>query len=294
MSRLKFGYRPAVVLMALFLVVLAGSAAFSLLAAFSPYVYPPDKEISLNRTFEPADFSTVGEGGVITVTIDVVNNEAVTLRGFYFSDQVPNGWSVSTADVSVNEVPIGDYTYGQGAANEIYTGFTPHRWTLEMPQGGGVFSPTHAIAATGGTAQIVYTMMVSGGAGGDYAPGQEGWAGWLTTASVGTAVFGYEIVPLALEADFSGSPRFGSPPLVVTFADLSVGDILTWTWDFGDEGTAALPGPAHTYAAPGYYTVTLTVEDAYGADTLAWPRYIHVTDTMFFTRLPLILKSYGP
>ena len=80
----------------------------------------------------------------------------------------------------------------------------------------------------------------------------------------------------------------------MTFTDLSIGEILTRTWDFGDEGTASLPGPTHTYAALGYYTVTLTVEDAYGADTLVRPRYIHVADTMFFIRLPLISKSYGP
>jgi len=40
--------------------------------------------------------------------------------------------------------------------------------------------------------------------------------------------------------------------------------------------------------------VTLTVEDAYGLDTLMRPRYIHVTDTVFYVYLPLILKRYEP
>ncbi|MEO5570075.1 MAG: PKD domain-containing protein [Bacteroidia bacterium] len=32
-----------------------------------------------------------------------------------------------------------------------------------------------------------------------------------------------------------------------------------WTWDFGDGGGAIIPNPKHPYAAPGIYTVTLTV-----------------------------------
>jgi len=71
-----------------------------------------------------------------------------------------------------------------------------------------------------------------------------------------------------------------------------VGDILTYTWDFGDEGSALLPGPTHTYSVLGYYTVTLTVQDAYGSHSLVRPRYIHVTDVTYELYLPLALRSY--
>jgi uncharacterized repeat protein (TIGR01451 family) len=259
-------------------------------AALLTHVYPPDKNILVNRSFEPDDFSIVSSGGVITVTVDVTNNEDVALRGFYYSDQVPDGWVVDTVSVSVNGSPIADYTSGQGYAGEIYTGFTPHRWALENPQGDGAFSPTHPIPASGGTARIVYTMIVSEGTGSDYSIGHEAWAGWLETAHTGTAVFGYH----ALNADFTAQPRFGLPPLTVQFTDLSMGDVLTRAWDFGDEGTASLPGPTHTYSALSYYTVTLTIQDAYGSDILVRPRYIHVTDVIYNVYLPTVLRDCAP
>jgi uncharacterized repeat protein (TIGR01451 family) len=261
-------------------------------AAPVTYVYPPDKVILVSRSFEPVDCSGVGSGDVITVTVDVINDEDVAMRGFYYSDQVPDGWVVNKATVSVGGSPIEDYAYKQSYAGAVYPGLTPHRWALEMPQGNGVFSPTHLVLASGGTARIVYTMVVSGGIGSDYSVEYGGWAGWLETTPVGTAVFGY---PSVLEADFTARPRLGLLPLTVEFTDLSVGDVLTYTWDFGDHGIAWLPGPTHTYGALGFYTVTLKVQDAYRAeDTVTRPRYIYVTDEIYYAYLPTILQNCGP
>ena len=256
------------------------------------YVYPPDRAILVRRSFEPADCSTMSSGGVITVTADITNNEDVAMRGFYYSDQVPDGWIVNTAGISVNGSQITDYTYKPSYAGAVYTGFTSHRWALEMPQGDGIFSPIHPVLASGGTARIVYTIVVSGGIGSDYSAEYGGWAGWLETTPTGTAVFGY---PSVLKTDFSGHPRLGLLPLTVQFTDLSVGDVLTYTWDFGDQVTASLPGPTHTYGALGYYTVTLKVQDAYGAeDTIERSRYICVTDVIYHAYLSTILKDHIP
>src|SRR5262249_7114275 len=42
------------------------------------------------------------------------------------------------------------------------------------------------------------------------------------------------------------------------------GDSLTYSWTFGDGGTAAGATPTHAYADNGTYTVTLTVDDGHG------------------------------
>jgi PKD repeat protein len=53
---------------------------------------------------------------------------------------------------------------------------------------------------------------------------------------------------------FDGSASVASLP----------GEQLGYVWDFGDGSTGVGVTPAHTYAAPGNYTVTLTVDDGFG------------------------------
>lgn len=287
----KCGKKAVTVLVPL---VIAGAGMLILIgprvhAALVAIIHPPGRNILVSRSLAPEDISAVSSGNAITITVDVTNDEEVALRGFYYSDQVPSGWAVYTSDVSVNGSSITDYSYEQGSAGEIYTGCTPSRWALETPQGEGVFSPIHSIAASGGTARIVYTMIVTGGTGSDYSLGHDAWAGWLET-STGTAVFGYQDITGTLSADFTAQPRLGPAPLSVQFTDLSTGDVLTRSWDFGDGGTASLPGPTHTYSALGTYTVSLTVHDSSGSDELVRPRYIHVTDVVYEVYLPVIVK----
>ena len=72
------------------------------------------------------------------------------------------------------------------------------------------------------------------------------------------------ISALPLTSDFTASPTFGTAPLVVSYTDTSIGNPTTWSWSFGDGGSSTVRNPTHTYAAPGVYTVTLTVTDALG------------------------------
>ena len=57
---------------------------------------------------------------------------------------------------------------------------------------------------------------------------------------------------------FGDSVRFND---ITSPADTSV---KTWLWNFGDNTTSNLPTPAHLYAKPGNYNVTLTVANSYG------------------------------
>jgi len=53
--------------------------------------------------------------------------------------------------------------------------------------------------------------------------------------------------------------------LACAFTDSSSdvdGDVLSWSWNFGDGSTSATKSPGHTFGGPGTYTVTLTVDDA--------------------------------
>jgi PKD repeat protein len=79
-------------------------------------------------------------------------------------------------------------------------------------------------------------------------------------------------------AEFSASQRSGPPPLPVNFSDQSVGNITSWSWDFGDGGTSSLQNPSHTYQSLGNYTVSLTVDGPNGSDTSIKASFITVTN----------------
>ena len=99
-----------------------------------------------------------------------------------------------------------------------------------------------------------------------------------------------------MKANFTASPRFGPPPLVVTFTDTSSGPVATWEWALGDGATSTLQHPTHIYMT-GTYIVSLTVRAAGGSaalpggtDTLTRPNYICAQE-QYTVYLPLILRD---
>ncbi len=88
-----------------------------------------------------------------------------------------------------------------------------------------------------------------------------------------------EVIPIGPTADFKGVPTSGNAPLNVQFTDLSLpgsNPIISWYWTFGDGDVSTLQHPAHTYSAPGLYTVSLTVSDGSLSDTMIRTGYIFV------------------
>jgi len=72
--------------------------------------------------------------------------------------------------------------------------------------------------------------------------------------------------PPPLATSFTANVTAGRAPLTVQFTDTSTGSPTTWLWDFGDGNTSTQQHPTHTYTAPGTYSVTLTVRNAFGED----------------------------
>ncbi|MDK2974410.1 MAG: hypothetical protein PWP08_781 [Methanofollis sp.] len=82
--------------------------------------------------------------------------------------------------------------------------------------------------------------------------------------------------PTRTHAAFAAAPTSGAAPLTVRFTDLST-NATTWSWTFGDGGTATGQHPSHTYAAAGNYTVALAVNG--GVDTVT--KIISVLPVLF-------------
>ncbi|MDD3621012.1 MAG: PKD domain-containing protein [Methanofollis sp.] len=89
--------------------------------------------------------------------------------------------------------------------------------------------------------------------------------GWVNTDALTFMREG----PAAPVADFSANVTSGEPPLTVQFTSQSTGTPpLSYSWEFGDGNTSNEENPAHIYADEGTYSVTLTVENEAGEDTL--------------------------
>jgi PKD repeat protein len=77
------------------------------------------------------------------------------------------------------------------------------------------------------------------------------------------------------KANFSSNVTSGTVPLNVLFTDTSTNAPTSWNWNFGD-GTAnsTQKNPVHTFSKAGSYSVTLTVRNTAGGNTVRKTSYI--------------------
>ncbi len=75
---------------------------------------------------------------------------------------------------------------------------------------------------------------------------------------------------------FGASPLGGEAPLPVAFVNETTGAVDSWLWEFGDGTTSTERDPAHSYGAPGTYTVRLTAFYAERSAVLERPGLIAV------------------
>ena len=79
-----------------------------------------------------------------------------------------------------------------------------------------------------------------------------------------------------LKADFEAIPITGTAPLQVHFNNLSLGDVVSSLWTFGDGQTGTQFSPTHVYTMPGVYTVSLRINTSTGGNTTT-TRFGYVT-----------------
>ena len=66
--------------------------------------------------------------------------------------------------------------------------------------------------------------------------------------------------------DFSANPTSGASPLLVTFTNLTTGDVDQYNWEFGDGDMSEDENPVHTYLTVGNYSVSLKATGPGGSD----------------------------
>ncbi len=82
----------------------------------------------------------------------------------------------------------------------------------------------------------------------------------------------------------------------VNFSDLSYGNPTAWQWTFtgGTPSTSNAMHPSVTYAAPGFYPVSLVVTNANGTSSLTQTAYINVTGSLILPVTETFTGTFPP
>ena len=186
------------------------------------------------------------------------------------------GWSTSSTASTASYQPGGTITISN--TDYLYAVWRVSTFTITFDsQGGSPVDPMKVNAGAVATAPSEPTL--------EYFI----FKGWYTSTSFTTEYTFSQPVnsDFTLYAKWEGTLAFTSSPVAdaqifsidgrtyAFSAAQSVGN-MTVIWDFGDGAVANGTYASHTYGAPGEYTVTLTVYNSYGSDTIT--QDIVVTD----------------
>ncbi|MDW5550033.1 PKD domain-containing protein [Methanosarcina sp.] len=203
-------------------------------------------------------YSKAGKYTVILTVTNAAGSNTVT-KSNYITVTVATSKPVAAYSASP--------TSGKAALNVQFTDKssnspTSWKWSFGDGTSSTLQNPTHKYSAAG---KYTVTLTVTNSAGSNTA-----------TKSNYITVTGNSQAPTAA---FSASSTSGKPPLTVAFADKSTGSPTKWKWSFGDGTSSTVQNPTHKYSAAGKYTVTLTVTNSAGSNTVTKSNYITVTES---------------
>jgi len=200
---------------------------------------------------------TYSKAGKYTVSLTVRNaagSNAVTKSSYI---NIANALMAPVASFSAS--PTAGNTPLRVSFTDISTG-TPISWNWNFGDGTSSTqkSPTHTYSAAG---SYTVVLTVSNATGSN------------TVKKSNYIVANPSKSPVAA---FSASTDSGKAPLTVRFNDQSTGSPTSWKWDFGDKIYSTAKNPVHKYSKKGNYTVSLTVKNTAGSNTLKKTSYITV------------------
>jgi PKD repeat protein len=183
-------------------------------------------------------------GGVHTVSLTVYKSDGTSLG----TSQLVGFPSASfTSSPTIPLIGQAVSFNGSSSTQGLHGPITSYSWDFGDGSHGSGPTPSHAYSSTGA---YTVTLTVSDG------------SGW--TGSVAHSLF-VEEPPTANIAVQTTNAVNGTP---VQFSGAGSNDpdgaIISYNWTFGDGSTGTGAAPAHTYSAPGTYTVGLTVLDSSG------------------------------
>ncbi len=197
-------------------------------------------------------------GGTKTVTLSVTNatSSARTSRSVTIVADIDASFSFNPSEpVTGQSVQFTDTSLG-----------TPSQWQWDFGDGitSSAQNPIHSYKMAG-TFSVSLSVM--------NASGQDSVVRAITVTEANT-----------LRASFSYSPGSPIAGQAVQFTDASSGFPTAWHWDFNDGTTGTTKNPIHTFATAGAFSVSLTVSNASGSNT--------VTQTLVIGTAPSLVAGF--
>jgi len=215
------------------------------------------------------------------------------------STNITGGSFPASGTVSCIAVEPGDdahllvtfFNYGVTSVWETTDGGT--NWTAvegnlpDMPVRWALFNPLDATQAVIATELGVWSTTLLNGASTDWQPSNTGLANvrvdmlqhrasdnLILAATHGRGLYSSPVFT-SVTAEFEAERTRWFANRSLQFHDRSY-QATSWNWDFGDAGFSTAQNPTHTYANPGTYTVTLTING--GADAETKVSYLAILD----------------
>lgn len=207
-------------------------------------------------------YSTPGTYTVMLTVSNSAGSNTFTQTNYITVNGAPSvGFDVNT---NVNVATFNNTTSG---------GATSYAWNFGDGGTSSLENPTHTYAGDG-----TYTVTLT------------------ATNACGTSTSTESVVITSLpQANFSAISTSGCAPFTVQFNDQSSSNATSWAWSFpgGNPSSSTQQNPSVTYSAAGTYTVSLTVENALGENTLTQSNYITVgtVPTAGFTNTTNLLTA---
>lgn len=203
-----------------------------------------DNSLGENWTYSQVIQGTNANNDTVYGSPGMMNCQTVPVPDFVADNtQITTGGSVNFTDLSTGNPTTWEWTF-QGGDPTYYSGQTPPPITYNTP---GTYS---------------VSLFVQNAVGSNTETKED----YITVGDFPTA-------------DFTASEDTIEVGTAIDFLDLSLGNPTSWLWTFegGTPGTSTEQSPTGIlYDAPGYYDVTLYVQNAVGDDSLVREEYIKV------------------